>query len=75
MNKTFISGNQAEYPGVTVSKVTPFRSGVEFREAIDTVVSWFALDNIELACLYTDQPDKHGHRYLFMMIMCFHDTL
>lgn len=55
-------GNQAEYSGVTVSKVTPFQDGQHFRLAIDVVTDWFISDGIQFACLYTDDPDKTGHR-------------
>lgn len=57
------AGNQADYNGVKSTKLTPFKSGWEFEDSADIVSEWFIEDDqLQLACLYTNQPDKDGHR-------------
>lgn len=47
---------------MTATKVVPYRSGTEFQEGLDTAVDWLVNDNLDFACVYTNQPDKAGHR-------------
>lgn len=57
-----LAGNQATYDGITATKVTPFQRDVNIDDGLLQAVNWLNTDNVDFACVYTDQPDKTGHR-------------
>lgn len=60
-------GNMAEFDPVRLSKVTPFEYDADHELAIDVVVNWFAEDEIEFGCLYMNEPDSTGHKYIIFI--------
>ncbi|XP_067929853.1 ectonucleotide pyrophosphatase/phosphodiesterase family member 5-like [Watersipora subatra] len=57
------AGNEATYDGQTASIVIPFAYNAEFEDSMEVVVQWMAEEEVDFACLYTDQPDSDGHKY------------
>ncbi|XP_027863905.1 ectonucleotide pyrophosphatase/phosphodiesterase family member 7 isoform X1 [Xiphophorus couchianus] len=63
----FFPGGAAAYGGQRVNRVQlaepghPYTNETEWRENIDTVLSWFAEEDFDLVTLYYGEPDFVGH--------------
>ncbi|XP_072501304.1 ectonucleotide pyrophosphatase/phosphodiesterase family member 7 [Notamacropus eugenii] len=65
----FYPGGNVSYQGefVNVSRKESvwhkYNDEIEWRQNIDTVMTWFTEDDLDLVTLYFGEPDSTGHRY------------
>lgn len=57
----YVAGGLAKYDGMTATKVEPYEEHVELKDSLNTAIDWLTEDDIDLVCLYTDEPDGIGH--------------
>lgn len=61
---TFWIGSEAKIKGQTPTYyLSPYNENITFIQRIDTLMSWFDYENINLGLMYYHQPDRAGHIY------------
>ena len=59
----FWVSSEVEFDGVLPYLWRKYDNSMPFHERVDTVLDWFAYDDIDLGLIYFNQPDKAGHKY------------
>ncbi|XP_007958022.2 ectonucleotide pyrophosphatase/phosphodiesterase family member 7 [Orycteropus afer afer] len=65
----FYPGGNVTYQGVAVTQsrkegvLHNYKDEQEWRANIDTVISWFTQDGLDLVTLYFGEPDSTGHKF------------